>query len=55
MGEKLKKAYHKPEIKQVKLVPEEAVLQFCKTTFGLERTDGKCRTASNCQNKALGT
>jgi hypothetical protein len=30
--EKRKKAYRKPEIKRVKLVPEEAVLGGCKTS-----------------------
>lgn len=55
MGEKLKKAYHKPEIKQVKLVPEEAVLQFCKTTVGSFKGPGRCVSVGNCQNKAPGT
>ncbi|HOW96221.1 MAG TPA: hypothetical protein P5567_08150 [Kiritimatiellia bacterium] len=28
----MKKTYKKPEIRKVKLVPSEAVLQSCKTT-----------------------
>jgi len=31
MTKKVKKLYEKPRIKKVKLVPEEAVLQGCKT------------------------
>lgn len=31
MAKKVKKLYEKPRIKKVKLVPEEAVLQGCKT------------------------
>ncbi len=31
MAKKVKKTYEKPHIKKVKLVPEEAVLQSCKT------------------------
>jgi hypothetical protein len=31
MAKKVKKLYEKPHIKKVKLVPEEAVLQGCKT------------------------
>jgi len=29
-----KKLYQKPEIRRVKLAPQEAVLTACKTTFG---------------------
>jgi len=31
MAKEVKKLYEKPSIKKVKLVPEEAVLQGCKT------------------------
>ncbi len=34
MGKEVKKLYEKPHIKKVKLVPEETVLQACKTQLG---------------------
>lgn len=55
MGEKLKKAYHKPEIERVKLVPEEAVLGFCKTSLGSFRSAPKCVSIVSCTNKVTGT
>ena len=35
-----KKKYSKPSIKQIKLVPEEAVLVACKTKPGISRSTG---------------
>jgi len=31
---KIKKHYRKPELKQVKLIPEEAILGTCKNDLG---------------------
>ena len=48
-GERVqKKPYTKPEVKQVPLRPEEAVLGFCKnaTTYG--PTDTDCKPVGNC-------
>ena len=39
----MKKAYGKPQVRKVKLVPSEAVLQVCKAA----NTGGP--TVSNCQ------
>lgn len=46
-----KKVYQKPEIQEVKLVPEEAVLTACKDTA---RTQGGCNAIGRC-NRAGGT
>jgi len=40
--EKTRKTYMKPEINQVKLVIEEAVLQACKVSTELAKTDRAC-------------
>lgn len=43
-----KKLYQKPEIQEVKLVPEEAVLTACKTTSGRGTTTRSCRASNRC-------
>lgn len=48
--EKARKTYKKPQINQVKLVIEEAVLQACKTSYG--DTAGKSASGKFCGNKA---
>ena len=48
MTEKRKKAYRKPEIKRVRLMPEEAVLGGCKTTGGPGEYASSCTAPSNC-------
>jgi len=47
-----KKPYTKPEIKQVPLRPEEAVLGFCKnpTTSG-PTAIGNCKPLGNCSGQ----
>jgi hypothetical protein len=40
-----KKPYEKPEVKQIPLKPEEAVLGFCKTAGGGAGSGGSCGTA----------
>lgn len=42
-----KKAYIKPEVRQVELRPEEAVLGNCKKT-GVGPLQARCDTPSNC-------
>jgi hypothetical protein len=53
MSKRIKKRYQKPVIKQVNLVPEEAVLTVCKTGTAAEdkgggkvcaHQSGKCKT-----------
>ncbi len=44
--EKARKTYKKPQINQVKLVIEEAVLQNCKTIYG--DTAGKSASGKFC-------
>lgn len=52
MGKEVKKLYEKPRIKKVKLVPEEAVLQGCKTftagKWGAAPTRCKIRAGAEC-------
>ena len=50
MNKKNKKPYKKPEIKRVKLTPEEAVLATCKTSIGAIGTQGKC--VATCASSA---
>jgi len=45
----------KPVIKEVVLVPEEAVLGNCKSANGTNRVSGRCEEVANCQNKTVGT
>ena len=46
-----KKLYQKPEIQEVKLVPEEAVLTACKTATGRGTSALSC-TRRNCSGAA---
>lgn len=41
----MKRQYQKPQIKQIKLVPEEAVLKVCKPINGSDT--GKCNCGDN--------
>lgn len=50
-----KKAYYKPEIKQVELVPEEAVLTPCKLKQAGARTIACDRDAGACQLSGAGS
>lgn len=51
-----KKKYEKPEIRKVRLAPEEAVLAACKE-LGINRTQGnKCDDLmGGCINRAQGS
>ena len=46
-----KKNYQKPEINQVKLVPEEAVLLGCKRADGIGGKTDKCTTGNACKSE----
>lgn len=48
MGKRVKKTYTKPQIKQVNLVPEEAVLLGCKSTAD---PSAKVAGGNNCGNR----
>ena len=48
-----KKPYQKPEVKQVQLRPEEAVLGGCKTATMAGPTQAACNNPLNCNT--LGT
>ncbi len=49
MAKEVKKLYEKPHIKKVKLVPEEAVLQGCKTgtAGGWGTAPARCRVSKS--------
>jgi hypothetical protein len=53
----MKKTYVKPQIKKVRLAPQEAVLTFCKNTGTSTKNAGRsCRSAgSSCVNNAVGS
>ncbi len=51
-----KKEYRKPEIRKVRLAPEEAVLAACKTAGTLRRQGSKCDNLQGaCINKFQGS
>jgi hypothetical protein len=54
MGKKSKRLYNKPTISQVRLLPEEAVLQNCKAASATNRTN-QCGTLAKCSNKDVGS
>ncbi len=52
----LKKTYRKPAIKQVKLVPEEAMIQGCKLGLASGARTSKCNeTKAGCTLSAAGS
>lgn len=46
-----KKHYEKPQLQEVKLVPEEAVLAACKTSSGRGTTTRSCRSSTRCTGR----
>lgn len=51
-----KKEYAKPEIRKVRLAPEEAVLAACKTAGALRVRGGRCDNLQGaCINKVQGS
>ncbi len=57
MAKKVKKLYEKPHIKKVKLVPEEAVLQACKTgsSGGWGNAPARCKLRNGTECSAMGS
>ena len=57
MAKKVKKLYEKPHIKKVKLAPEEAVLQACKTgtAGGWGASPQRCKLRSGVECSAQGS
>ena len=57
MAKNIKKLYEKPRIKKVKLVPEEAVLQGCKTftAGGWSNAPQRCKLRSGVECSAQGS
>ena len=49
-SKKDKQPYRKPEVTQVSLRPEEAVLGACKTRNGSGPGQSTCRTPSSCSS-----
>ncbi len=49
-AKKDKQPYRKPELTQVSLRPEEAVLGACKTRNGSGPGQGTCRSPSACSS-----
>ncbi|MBW2646539.1 MAG: hypothetical protein JRE23_10225 [Deltaproteobacteria bacterium] len=56
MNLKEKKEYRKPEIRKVRLAPEEAVLAACKAAGTARRQGNKCDNLQGaCINRAQGS
>jgi hypothetical protein len=50
-----RRSYQKPQIKEVKLIPEDAVLQNCKSSVGATKTASRCASSANCDNRIVGS
>lgn len=46
-----KRHYEKPQLQEVKLVPEEAVLAACKTASGRGTTARSCSSSTRCSRR----
>jgi len=46
-----KRHYEKPQLQEVKLVPEEAVLAACKTASGRGTTTRSCSSSTRCSRR----
>jgi hypothetical protein len=51
-GKRRRKPYAKPEVNEVELRPEEAVLGSCKKTSAVGPLQAQCNTPSNCSTIA---
>ncbi len=51
-GERRKKPYVKPEVNEVELRPEEAVLGSCKKASAVGPLQAACNTPSSCSTIA---
>jgi hypothetical protein len=50
-----RKPYHKPELKKIALVAEEALLGMCKAASGTSKQAGKCRSIAACTSRNIGS
>jgi hypothetical protein len=51
-----KKPYQKPQVKEVKMVPQEAFLaSVCKASAGGNQQPGRCRTSKGCGTNIIGS
>ena len=53
-----RKPYQKPQIKEVKLIPEEAVLTNCKSNLGTNKGgtgSGRCVSDVGCGSRLVGS
>ena len=51
-GKRQRKPYVKPEVNEVELRPEEAVLGSCKKASAVGPLQAQCNTPSNCSTIA---
>ena len=51
----VKKQYQKPEIRKIKLAPEECCITGCKTTAGTSKSGNNCHKTGACKNNAAGS
>lgn len=49
-----RRQYQKPELKEIKLLPDEAVLGICKGA-GTAPRNRRCRTVGRCRNNRFGS
>ena len=50
-----KKQYQKPEVKEVMLTPEDAVLANCKAATGANKNPARCRSLATCLTSTMGS
>jgi hypothetical protein len=50
-----KKAYQRPEVKEVMLTAEDAVLANCKATSGANKNSSRCRSLGGCPSNKRGS
>lgn len=50
-----KKPYQKPQIKEVKMVPQEAFLANCKAQSTSNPSQGRCYLKGGCGNRTIGS
>ncbi|MBU0605105.1 MAG: hypothetical protein KKH77_02320 [Candidatus Omnitrophica bacterium] len=51
----VKKQYRKPEIRKIRLAPEECCITGCKTATGPDKSNRRCRKTGSCGNNAPGS
>ena len=51
----VKKSYRKPEVRRIKLAPEECCIAGCKTASGTAKSNQRCHKTGACANNAVGS